>query len=177
MITDFKIFESIWDIPDEMVDTPEGFKRCLSAHISGVLPIKDSYKLVESAQFFFKWKIPNSLKYEGSVYRVMQFHLKERYNEILKNGIKPFELQRYWSCAKDLKSIEKVKYFTTQKNFKYFITFKFDVTYNDVLFDMNKMNEHLDLPDSYYEENEIIVLTSSLPEITSKNIVDHGKLK
>ena len=51
----------------------------------------------------------------------------------------PIEKQKYWSCTKDLRSVEEVKKFTCYYKFKYFIVFKFDVTYDDVLFDMNKM--------------------------------------
>jgi hypothetical protein len=167
MIKKFKIFESIYD--------DLFFRKSLFDHISGKLPIKDSYKLVEYAQDYFNWKIPNDLKYEGPVYRVVQYKTKENYKELLKKGMAPIQTQRYWSCAKDLNSIERVKSFTSHKRYKYFITYKFDVTYNDVLFDMNKMYKYLfGCFSEYKDENEVVVLTTNFQKILPENIVDHG---
>lgn len=168
MIKKFKIFEN----------TMGTFDKELHDHMSGNLPIKDSYKLIDSALEYFNGKIPYKLKYEGPVYRIMQFRTKEHYNEILKKGMIPIVTQKYWSCAKDLKSIENVKSFTSKHRYKYFITFKLNVTYDDVLFDLNKMYEYISgyISHIYSKENEVVVLTKNFPIISTSNIVDKGKI-
>lgn len=146
--------------------------KLLNSHISGNLKSKDSYKLVKFCKEYFNGKIPNELKYQGTVYRILQFKTKEKFQE---KCMIPLENQKYWSCTKSLESIPKIKQYLSHKNYKYYIIFKFDVTYDDVLFDMNKMVDYLGEKTPYREENEIIVLTENFSIISSKNIIEQGK--
>ena len=172
MITNFKLFES-------KEEDFSNFRVAFYSHINGTLKLKDSYKLVEYSQEYFNWKIPNDLKYEGVVYRMLQFNTEEQYRNVLKNGFIKYNSQRYWSCTKDIKSINYIQKNLIHKKYKYYIIFKFDVHYNDVLFDLNKMYYYLN-PDRvswvYSDENEVIVLTDNFPEMSTDYIYDNGEI-
>jgi hypothetical protein len=177
MITNFKLFESIFDF-SESDTTEESFKKALHQHISGTLSWNESYKLVEYCQSYFNWKIPQNLKYQGDVYRIFQFKDYEfdTYQSILKNGVSSHEKQRYWSCTKDIESIEKIKKFLSHNQYTYYIIFKFDVKYNDVLFDINKMYDYLyNTTSEYVDENEVIVLSWKLT-LPPENIIKYGEI-
>lgn len=173
MITNFKLFES------EYNENELPFRDAFYRHINGTLKLHDSYKLVEYSKEYFNWKIPNSLKYEGTVYRLLQFNTTEMYENVLKNGFIRYDKQRYWSVTKDLSSIKHIQKNLSHKKYVYYIIFKFDVKYDDVLFDLNKMYYYLN-PDSvswnYEDENEVIVLTDNFPEMSPKNIYEHGEI-
>lgn len=173
MIIDFKTYESQFN------SRFDSFDNIFRNHLAGG-KIIDSQKLIDATLHYFDNNIPNDLKYKGTVYRVMQFRTKEQYNRILKKGMVALENQKFWSCAKYLKSIEDVKKYTSHKRYKYFIIFQFDVDYNDVLFDVNKMKDYIwGLGHSftrYSEENEVLVLTKNIKIVPKENIIEHGKL-
>jgi len=173
MITKLEIFESQFH---PRYDT---FENIFRNHLAGG-HIKDSQKLIDATLYQFDNEIPDDLKYKGTVYRVMQARTKSHYNKILKKGMIPLETQKIWSCSKYLQSIRNVKSFTSHKKYKYFVTFKFDVDYDDVLFDVNKMKDYIwgiGHPFTRYsQENEIIVLTKNFKIIPPENIIEHGKL-
>ena len=137
------------------------------------------YKLVEYSKEYFNWKIPNSLKYEGTVYRMLQFNTLEMYEKVLNDGFIPYNDQRYWSCTKKYSSIRHIQKNLSHENYLYYIIFKFDVKYDDVLFDVNKMYYYLN-PDTmiwhFEDENEIIVLTDNFPKMSPNNIHDYGEI-
>jgi len=172
MITDFKIYESQFN------SRFDRFDNIFRNHLSGSY---DSEKLIAATLHYFDNKIPDNLKYKGTVYRIMQFRTKDFYNKILKKGMIPLQNQMFWSCTKYLKSTEDVKKLTWYKKYKYFIIFKFDVDYDDVLFDVNKMKNYIwgvgHSFTRYSEENEVIVLTKNIKEIPKENIIEHGEIK
>ncbi len=83
------------------------------------------------------------------------------------------------TVKKNLNTKKKIKKNIKKKKYVYYIIFKFDVKYNDVLFDLNKMYYYLN-PDmvswNYEDENEVIVLTDNFPEMSPKNIYKHGEI-
>ena len=172
MITEFKIYESQYNPRFDLFD------NIFRNHLSG--SYNDSEKLVGATLHYFDNKIPNDLKYKGTVYRIIQFRTKEQYDKILKKGMIPFENQIVWSCTKYLNSTEDVKRLTWHKKYKYFIIFQFDVDYDDVLFDVNKMKNYIwgvgHSFTRYSEENEVIILTKNIKIIPKENIIKHGKL-
>ena len=143
--------------------------KLLNNHISGNLGKINSYKLVE----YFNKKVSNELKYQGIVYRILQFKTKENFQE---KCMTPLKNQKYCSCTKSLEYIPKIKQYLSYKKYKYYVIFKFNVTYDDVLFDVNKMIDYLGEKTPYRKENEIIVLTQNFPIISYKNIIEYGKI-
>lgn len=163
-------------IIEEINNKIEEFKKRLGFHLLGGT-ILDS---VENLSFFYDYfdgNIPQNLKYEGKLYRILQMYDKQQFNKILKGGAKSFLNQKYFSCSKTLEGIEEVKRKTWKKKYKYFVLFEFNVLKEEVLFDVNKVIDYIDLNENRFkQEEEVLVLSEKVPFLNPNNIIDFGKL-
>lgn len=160
----------------ENVQNNSSIDSSISYHLYNGSSISDTISNLNIFNTYFKNNIPNSLKYEGELYRIIQTNNKSIYDKILKNGLSPFINQKYISCSKSLNGIDQVIQKTYKKNYKYYIIFKFNVTYDDVFFDVNKMINYLHLDvNKFRTEEEILVLTKNIQYLNTNNIIKHGK--
>ena len=137
--------------------------------------IIDSVENIDLFLNYFDGNIPDELKYEGSLYRVVQTTSKPLYNKILKNGFNVLPNQKYYACSKSMKGIKSVILKTSKRGYKYYIIFKFDVYKDDVLFDMNKMIDFLGIDENRFtDEDEVLVLSSKVPFLSTDKIIKHG---
>ena len=165
---------TIREFLNENVNNLEKLKNKLLYHLAGG-DIKDSIENIEIFKQYFNDNIPNELKYEGTLYRIVQTQNKDLYNRFLKQGFSSLPLQKYYSCSKTLDGIEEVKRKTLKKRYKYYVVFKFDVTYDDVLFDINKLIDYIGLDENRFRnEEEVLVLSEKIPHINKTNIIDYG---
>ena len=72
-------------------ESAELLKRKLLYHLAGG-NIKDSVENIEIFINYFNGDIPNELKYEGTLYRIVQTNSKELYNKFLKQFYKFFSI-------------------------------------------------------------------------------------
>jgi hypothetical protein len=156
------------------IENTELLKRKLLFHLAGG-NIKDSVDNIEIFINYFNGYIPNELKYEGTLYRIVQTQSKELYNKFLKQGFNSLPLQKYYACSKTMNGIEEVKQKTLKNRYKYYVVFKFDVTFDDVLFDINKLIDYVGLDENRFKgEEEVLVLSNKIPTISKNNIIDYG---
>lgn len=168
------IATTIREYLNENQNNSEEFKKKLLFHLSGG-NIKDSAENIEIFKRHFNNNIPNELKYEGTLYRIVQTQNKDLYNRFLKQGFSSLPLQKYYPCSKTLNGIEEVKRKTLKKRYKYYVVFKFDVTFDDVLFDINKLIDYIGLDENRFRnEEEVLVLSEKIPHISKNNIIDYG---
>lgn len=147
----------------------------LRKHIIGACSIADSVKNLDVFNDYFDGYIPNQLKYQGVLYRIFQTSSKTLYNEILKKGFNALPSQKYYSCSKSMGGIESVIRKTSKNRYKYYIIFKFEVSEDDVLFDINKIREFLDIDENrFIDEEEVLVLSNKIPSLSKDNIIKHG---
>ena len=74
-----------------------------------------------------------------------------------------------------MNGIEEVKQKTLKNRYKYYVVFKFDVTFDDVLFDINKLIDYVGLDENRFkDEEEVLVLSDKIPTISKNNIIDYG---
>lgn len=137
--------------------------------------IIDSVENIDVFLNYFDGNIPDELKYEGVLYRVFQTSSKPLYNKMLKNGFSVLPNQKYYACSKSMKGIKSVILKTSKRRYKYYIIFKFEVTKDDVLFDMNKMIDFLGIDENrFIDEEEVLVLSNKISLLSTDNIVKHG---
>ena len=159
---------------NEDINNSEEFKNKLLFHLAGG-SIKDSVENIEIFNKYFNHNIPNELKYEGTLYRIVQTHNKDLYNRFLKQGFNSLPLQKYYACSKTLHGIEEVKRKTLKNRYKYYVVFEFNVTVDDVLFDVNKVIDYIGLDENRFRnEEEVLVLSEKIPSISKNNIIDYG---
>ena len=152
------------------------FKNKLLNHLAGGT-IVDSVENIDVFINYFKGNIPQELKYEGVLYRVFQTKSKTLYEKVLKNGFNVLENQKYYACSKSLKGIKSVLLKTTNRRYKYYIVFKFNVNNDDVLFDINKVIDYIGLDENRFrDEEEVLILSNKIPHIPKENIVKNGLL-
>lgn len=161
-------------INEEVKSALKIFKTKLAFHLAGG-NISDSIENIEIFKNYFNNSIPNELKYEGTLYRLIQTTRKDMYNFCIKTGFNVYPNQKYYACSKTLDGIEYAKQKMLRRRYKYFVIFKFDVTEDDVLFDVNKMIDYIGLDENRFKkEEEVIVLSDKIPYISKNNIVDYG---
>jgi len=86
--------------------------------------------------------------------------------------------QKYYATSKTLEGIEVVKQKTLKRGYKYFIIIKFNVSFDDVLFDINKVIDYIGLDENrFINEEEVLILSEKIPNISKNNIIDYGILK
>lgn len=159
---------------NENQNNSEEFKKKLLFHLAGG-NIKDSDENIEVFKRYFNNDIPNELKYKGTLYRIVQTQNKDLYNRFLKQGFNSLPTQKYYACSKSLNGIEEVKRKTLKNRYKYYVIFKFEVSFDDVLFDVNKLIDYIGLDENrFVSEEEVLVLSEKIPIISKNNIIDYG---
>lgn len=169
----FKTIKRYDDFINENIKDKELLKNKVLYHLIGG-NIIDSIENIKLFNSYFNGNIPKELKYEGVAYRIFQTKSKQLYDRVLKHGFNSLDSQKYYSCSKTLNGIENVKQKTVNRKYKYYVVFKFNVTFDDVLFDVNKLINYIGLDENRFKnEKEILVISDKMPSLNKECIIEH----
>lgn len=117
-------------------------------------------------------EVPERLLYEGELYRFVFFNNEDEYKNALKNGVKcDNRNDGFLRCTKSLDQ-QEIIIDQLGAGYEYYIIFDAYSTYENCIFDVNKMCEEFGVDNSYEHEEEVIIECIDLQEVIENNKIN-----